>query len=158
MYVMLYLLFWAFSIHSGKKWALHRKNVFILKSTICEVTVQNHYPMSEETHTYLYEYVCMCVTEQFLRLYSACDRWMSEYGALVEWYRQGKTEVLRDKPVAVPFGPQKIPHGLYCIEIVPWKYCVKQVTGLMASASVFGVWCSRTHSPFWAMPHPMMCN
>jgi hypothetical protein len=29
-------------------------------------------------------------------LYSVCARWMNEYGALVEWYWQGKTEVLGD--------------------------------------------------------------
>jgi hypothetical protein len=29
------------------------------------------------------------------KLYSVCGRWMNEYGAMVEWYWQGKTEVLR---------------------------------------------------------------
>jgi hypothetical protein len=29
--------------------------------------------------------------------YSVCGRWMSEYGALVEWYWQGKTEVLGEE-------------------------------------------------------------
>ena len=30
-------------------------------------------------------------------LYSVGGRWMDEYGAMVEWYWQGKTEVLREK-------------------------------------------------------------
>ena len=30
-------------------------------------------------------------------LYSVCGRWMNGYGALVEWYWQGKTEVLGEK-------------------------------------------------------------
>jgi len=30
-------------------------------------------------------------------LYSMCGRWMNEYGAMVEWYWQGKTEVLGEK-------------------------------------------------------------
>jgi hypothetical protein len=31
-------------------------------------------------------------------------------GTPVEWYRQGKTEVLRGKPVPVPLCPPQIPH------------------------------------------------
>ena len=30
-------------------------------------------------------------------LYSVWGRWMNEYGAMVEWYWQGKTEVLGEK-------------------------------------------------------------
>ena len=30
-------------------------------------------------------------------LYSVGGRWMDVYGAMVEWYWQGKTEVLREK-------------------------------------------------------------
>jgi hypothetical protein len=37
-------------------------------------------------------------------------RWLNEYPALVEWW-QGKTEVLRQKPIPGPLCPQ-IPHGL----------------------------------------------
>ena len=47
---------------------------------------------------------------------------MSEYGVMVEWYWQGKTEVLGEKhytddsteenPVPVPFCPPQIPRGL----------------------------------------------
>jgi len=42
-------------------------------------------------------------------LYSVGGRWMNGYGALVEWYWQGKTEVLGGKPVTVPLYP---PHRL----------------------------------------------
>ena len=35
------------------------------------------------------------------RLYSVGGRWMNEYGAMVEWYRQGKTEVLGEKHYTV---------------------------------------------------------
>jgi len=31
------------------------------------------------------------------KLYSVGGRWMNEYGAMVEWYWQGKTEVLGEK-------------------------------------------------------------
>ena len=34
-------------------------------------------------------------------LYSVGGRWMNEYGAMVEWYWQGKTEVLREKHYTV---------------------------------------------------------
>jgi hypothetical protein len=37
-------------------------------------------------------------------LYSVGSRWMNEYGALVEWYWQGETEVLAEKPVPVPLN------------------------------------------------------
>jgi len=33
-------------------------------------------------------------------------------GAVVEWYWQGKMEVLGEKPVPVPLGPPKMPHEL----------------------------------------------
>jgi hypothetical protein len=41
-------------------------------------------------------------------LYSVGGRCMNEYGALVEWYWQGKTEVLGEKPVTVPLFPPQI--------------------------------------------------
>jgi len=34
-------------------------------------------------------------------LYSVGGSWMNEYGAMVEWYWQGKREVLGEKPVPV---------------------------------------------------------
>jgi hypothetical protein len=34
------------------------------------------------------------------------------YGELVEWYWQGKTYVLGEKPVPAPLWPPKNPHGL----------------------------------------------
>jgi hypothetical protein len=45
-------------------------------------------------------------------LYSVGGRWMNEYGALVEWYWQGKTEVLGEKTVPVPLCPPQISHRL----------------------------------------------
>jgi len=36
----------------------------------------------------------------------------NEYGTLVEWYWQGKTEVLGEKPVPVPLCPPHISDGL----------------------------------------------
>jgi hypothetical protein len=41
---------------------------------------------------------------------------MSEYGTAVEWYWQGKTEGLREKPVPVPLCPTQIAHEL------TWKW------------------------------------
>jgi hypothetical protein len=37
---------------------------------------------------------------------------MSEYGAAVEWYWQGKTDGLEEKPIPVSLCPQQISHGL----------------------------------------------
>ena len=34
-------------------------------------------------------------------VYSVGGRWMNEYGALVEWYWQGKIEILREKQYTV---------------------------------------------------------
>ena len=34
-------------------------------------------------------------------LYSVGSRWMDEYGAMVEWYWQGKTEVLGETPTKI---------------------------------------------------------
>jgi hypothetical protein len=34
------------------------------------------------------------------------------HGAMVEWYWQGKTEVLGEKPVPVPLCPPKMPREL----------------------------------------------
>lgn len=38
--------------------------------------------------------------------------WMTMSGALVEWIWQGKTEILWEKPVALPLCPPKTAHGL----------------------------------------------
>ena len=45
-------------------------------------------------------------------LYSVGGRWMNGYGALVEWYWQGKTEVLGEKPVIATVCLREIPYGL----------------------------------------------
>ena len=45
-------------------------------------------------------------------LYSVDDRRMNEYGTLVEWYWQGKTEVVGEKPVLVPLCPPQISQSL----------------------------------------------
>ena len=35
---------------------------------------------------------------------------MNEYGAMVEWHRQGENQLLREKPLPVPFCTSYIPH------------------------------------------------
>jgi len=45
-------------------------------------------------------------------LYSVGGRCMNGYGEMVEWYWQGKTEVLGVKPVTVTLCPPQIAHGL----------------------------------------------
>jgi len=45
-------------------------------------------------------------------LYRVGGRWMNGYGALVEWYWQGETEVLGEKPVTVPLCPPPNSHVL----------------------------------------------
>jgi len=43
-----------------------------------------------------------------LRLYSVGDRWMNEYGALVEGCQQGITEELGENPILMPFHLQPL--------------------------------------------------
>jgi len=45
-------------------------------------------------------------------LYSADGRWMSGYGALVEWYWQGKPAVLGENPVTMVLCPPQMQYGL----------------------------------------------
>jgi len=40
------------------------------------------------------------------------DKWMDEYGALVEWYLQGKAEVLKKTPTLVPLCLPQVQHAL----------------------------------------------
>jgi hypothetical protein len=51
-------------------------------------------------------------TVKLLPLYSTDDRWMNEYGALVEWQWQGQTKVLGENPVPVPRCLPQISRGL----------------------------------------------
>ena len=37
-------------------------------------------------------------------LYTVCGRWMNEYGAMVEWYWHGKTELIQVKTAPVPLS------------------------------------------------------
>ena len=45
-------------------------------------------------------------------LYSVGGRWMNGYGALVEWYWQGKLKYWQKNTVPVPFRPPQTSHGL----------------------------------------------
>jgi hypothetical protein len=54
--------------------------------------------------------ICNCVWVR-LWLYSVGDRWMNEFEALVEWYWQGRAEVLWEKPAPVPLCPPQIAGG-----------------------------------------------
>jgi len=42
---------------------------------------------------------------------NVCDRRLSEYGALVKWYWQEKTEEVGEKPVTVLLLVPEIPNG-----------------------------------------------
>ena len=57
---------------------------------------------------------CKCIIEKCQRLHSTSDRWMNEYGALVERYGQKKTAVVEAKPFPEPLCLAKIPQGLIC--------------------------------------------
>ena len=52
-------------------------------------------------------------------LYSVGDSWMDEYGAMVEWHWQGKTEVLGEKNLSQLYLSMQIPmwYGLGLIPI-----------------------------------------
>jgi len=43
-----------------------------------------------------------------IRLFSVSDTWISNYGALVEWYWQGKTEFLGENLAPWPLCPPQI--------------------------------------------------
>jgi len=43
-------------------------------------------------------------------LYSVGGRWMNEYGAMLEWYWQGKTEVMGENLAALSICSPQIPH------------------------------------------------
>jgi len=45
-------------------------------------------------------------------LCSVSDRWMNEWGSLVEWYWLGQTTVLGENLVSLPFYLPQILHGL----------------------------------------------
>jgi hypothetical protein len=51
-----------------------------------------------------------------------CSTWY-EYGALVEWYLQGKTEELKEKSVLVPLYPSQIPYEL--TQVQTWASVVR---------------------------------
>lgn len=69
--------------------------------------------------------LCCCVGARFYVCLWNCGRWrshchstrwhLSEYGAVVEWCWQEKTEEFEEKSVPVPLCPSKIPLGL------PWE-------------------------------------
>jgi len=54
----------------------------------------------------------ICRLVSLLNKYSFCGGWMNEFGALVEWHRLGKSEVLGEKSVPVQFCAPQIPHGV----------------------------------------------
>jgi hypothetical protein len=47
-----------------------------------------------------------------MTLLAAKTLWRVQVAALAEWYYNGKTKVLRGKPVPLPLCPSQIPHGL----------------------------------------------
>ena len=68
----------------------------------CAITFQL---ASTEIHVENWNEQCECsvVSDIFRQLKTHCvgGRWMDEYGAMVEWYWQGKTEVLGEKHYTV---------------------------------------------------------
>jgi hypothetical protein len=68
-------------------------------------------------------------------LYSVGGRWMNEYGAMVEWYWEGKTEVLREKPVPVQLFPPQILHG----QDWHWNWVSMTIDRLLTSEPPLGL-------------------
>jgi len=57
-------------------------------------------------------YVChmrYCGLQSLCTVTYSCN---NDYGALVEWYWQGETEVVGEKPLLVSINTPRIPHGL----------------------------------------------
>ena len=72
-------------------------------------------------------------------LYSVGGRWMNECGALVEWYWQGKREVLRGSgAIPVPLFPLNISHGLRIKSRTNCPSHGKAFWGLVAAAAAAG--------------------
>jgi hypothetical protein len=76
-------------------------------------------------------------------LYSVGGRWMSEYGASVEWYWQGKSEVLGETNVLVTLRPPQISHRLTWDQtrnyVMSWSPC-KQRPTICVAYSQLGWW------------------
>jgi len=72
-------------------------------------------------------------------LYSVGGRWMDEYGAMVEWYWQAKTEVFGQKPALLPHYLQQISHR------IPWDWTSSSMVRCQWPAT-------------WPMAHPTNCT
>jgi hypothetical protein len=84
--------------------------------------------------------VCVCHFERHLPhhadasvLYSKneSNKWMSEYGALLEWHWQGKSEVLGEKPVPTHFIYHSLARGW---QLTSWdmawpalSFCISEI-------------------------------
>jgi hypothetical protein len=57
-----------------------------------------------------------------------------DYGALLEWHRQGKPEVLWETPVPIPFLPPHITHGLHWDGIIAFALTGRWSTSLQITS------------------------
>ena len=70
-------------------------------------------------------------------LYSVGGRWMDEYGAMVEWYWQGKPEVLGEKHLPVPLCSNQIWNTLSCDRTRPSTMKFRRMTARTISLPPF---------------------
>jgi hypothetical protein len=63
-------------------------------------------------YTFLFDVVRLCLWTAATNGPVVFPQMIYEYGALVEWCWQGKTEEPREKPVSAPLRPPQIPRGL----------------------------------------------
>ena len=73
-------------------------------------------------------------------LYSVGGRWMNEYGAMVEWYWQGKTEVLGEKHPPLPLCSKQIWNELSCSRTRSSTVKCRRLTTLTVSLPLFLAW------------------
>jgi hypothetical protein len=89
-----------------RKKVIEHKMCVLISSTIFvwNISHSKRWVWETEKWTLYHEptsfYVCYLL---ILSLHGISDTWINEYGAIVKWHWQGKTEVLREEPVLMPF-------------------------------------------------------
>lgn len=59
----------------------------------------------------MYNIICVCVKISAIQDISVRDTGLQQYRAMVQWYRQGKTEVRRKQNIPGPLFIPQVPHG-----------------------------------------------
>jgi len=118
------------------------RNIGIINSTTRLHLVASFYEFFINWYLLLFLYLC-CLTT--LQLWGGGVRWKNVCVAMVEWYWQGKVEVLGKRRVPLPFCPPHISHGLV------WQGSETSVFRSMRSIRM-------NHDTVCALPHCPVCS